>query len=67
MEDYEEGVGQVRVAGVDSLGLEYERKLEEYIEEKEKNILAVNAKKSGRELGNVVVQTGDPMEGKRKV
>jgi hypothetical protein len=32
--------------------LEYERKLESYIEEKEKNILIVNGKKSAKELSN---------------
>jgi hypothetical protein len=32
----------------DSLCLEYEKKLEDYIEEKEKNILVVNGKKSAK-------------------
>jgi hypothetical protein len=34
----------------DSLCLEYEKKLEDYIEEKEKSVLAVNTKKSIKEL-----------------
>ena len=49
MGEYGDGQGEIAVRpGQDSLCLEYQRKLEEYIEEKEKNILTVNSKKSNK-------------------
>lgn len=63
MDQYYETQGEISVRPAqDSLCLEYEKKLEDYIQEKEKNILAVNRKKSAKQLQNMANSIANPNE-----